>query len=55
MIRTKWLNFRNRPVHPYWELDDRQLYDILQNRLDDFKKFFDYIARFLRWERAGSC
>ena len=42
--------FRNRLVHLYWELDDRQLYDILQNRLDDFKKFLDYIARFLEWE-----
>lgn len=46
--------FRNRLVHLYWELDDRQLYDILQNRLDDFKKFLDYIARFLEWESRQS-
>ncbi len=42
--------FRNRLVHLYWELDDRQLYDILQNRLVDFKKFLDSLARFLEWE-----
>ena len=42
--------FRNRLVHLYWELDDHQLYDILQNRLSDFKKFLDNIARFLKWE-----
>ena len=45
--------FRNRLVHLYWELDDRQLYDILQNRIDDFKKFLDYIARFLKWENRN--
>jgi uncharacterized protein YutE (UPF0331/DUF86 family) len=39
--------FRNRMVHLYWELDDRQLYNILQNRLDDFKKFLDPMAKFL--------
>jgi uncharacterized protein YutE (UPF0331/DUF86 family) len=42
--------FRNRLVHLYWELGDRQVYDILQNRLVDFKKFLDSLARFLEWE-----
>lgn len=42
--------FRNRLVHLYWELDDRQLYDILQTRLVDFKKFLDSLAKFLEWE-----
>jgi uncharacterized protein YutE (UPF0331/DUF86 family) len=42
--------FRNRLVHLYWELDDRQVYDILQNRLVDFKKFLDSLAIFLEWE-----
>jgi len=42
--------FRNRLVHLYWELDERQVYDILQNRLVDFKKFLDYLAKFLEWE-----
>ena len=42
--------FRNRLVHLYWELDERQVYDILQTRLVDFKKFLDYLAKFLEWE-----
>ncbi len=42
--------FRNRLVHLYWEVDDRQLFDILQSRLDDFKKFLDSMAEFLRWQ-----
>jgi len=42
--------FRNRLVHLYWEVGDQQLYEILQNRLDDFKKFLDSIAEFLGLE-----
>ena len=39
--------FRNRLVHLYWEIDDDQLYEILQTRMQDFKKFLDRTARFL--------
>jgi len=46
--------FRNRLVHLYWEVDDRQLHDILQSRLDDFKRFVDSMARFLGWQNQGS-
>ena len=42
--------FRNRLVHLYWEIDDSQLYDILQTRLGDFKAFLDAMARFLEWD-----
>ena len=42
--------FRNRLVHLYWEVDDSQLYDILQTRLDDFKRFLNSIASFLGWQ-----
>jgi len=45
----KMAKFRNRLVHLYWELDDSQIYKILQTRLDDFKKFLDAIARYLEW------
>ena len=47
---TNMAKFRNRLVHLYWEIDDRQLYEILQTRLDDFKKFLDSMARFLGWQ-----
>lgn len=39
--------FRNRLTHLYWEVDDEQVYEILQTRLEDFKTFLDGIAGFL--------
>lgn len=39
--------FRNILVHEYLEVDLREVYDALQNRLDDFRTFADYIVRFL--------
>ena len=42
--------FRNRLTHLYWEVDDEQVYEILQTRLGDFKLFLDSMARFLRLE-----
>jgi len=42
--------FRNRLVHLYWQVDDQQLYEIVQSRLDDFKKFLDSISKFLGWQ-----
>lgn len=41
--------FRNRLVHIYWEIDENQIYNILQNRLGDFKLFLNQLARFLDW------
>lgn len=46
---VKMAKFRNRLVHIYWEIDDEQIYSILQTRLGDFKKFLDQIANFLNW------
>jgi len=48
---VKMAKFRNRLVHLYWEVDDRQLYEILQTRLGDFKKFLDAVSTFLGWDR----
>jgi uncharacterized protein YutE (UPF0331/DUF86 family) len=47
---VKMAKFRNRLVHLYWEVDDRQLHEILQTRLDDFKIFLDSISTFLGWD-----
>ena len=41
--------FRNRLVNLYWAVDDGQLFDILQGRLGDFKRFLDSMAKFLAW------
>ena len=31
--------FRNRLVHIYWDIDNKELFKIIQSRLDDIKKF----------------
>ena len=43
--------FRNRLVHLYYELNDKQVFEILQKRLDDFKTFLENIAVFLEFEK----
>jgi uncharacterized protein YutE (UPF0331/DUF86 family) len=43
----KMAKFRNRLVHIYWEVNDEQLYEILQTRSNDFKLFLNAIAVFL--------
>jgi uncharacterized protein YutE (UPF0331/DUF86 family) len=43
--------FRNRLTHLYWEVDDDQVYEILQSRLINFKTFLDRIGAFLRLEK----
>lgn len=50
-VLKEMARFRNRLIHLYWEVDSEQLYEILQLRLDDFKKFLDNIALFLRLEK----
>ena len=45
--------FRNRLVHVYWEIDENKIYDILQNRLGDFKTFLNQIAKFLNWSKIS--
>ena len=45
--------FRNRLVHIYWGVDDHQLHEILETRLDDFKKFLDSMANFLSWQNLS--
>lgn len=43
--------FRNRLIHIYWEVDDRQIYGIMRSHLDDFKTFIDKIAVFLNLKK----
>jgi uncharacterized protein YutE (UPF0331/DUF86 family) len=50
---TNMAKFRNRLVHLYWEVDDPQVYEILQTRLDDFKRFLNAIAKFLDFQNLG--
>lgn len=39
--------FRNRIVHFYDEVDDREVYNILQNNLSDFSSFIEHINKLL--------
>ena len=42
------VKFRNRLVHIYWDIDTKQLYEILKKRLDDIEKFKDFIIIYLK-------
>jgi len=41
------VQFRNRLVHLYWEVDAEVIYDLLQKNLGDFETFTSQIVRFL--------
>jgi uncharacterized protein YutE (UPF0331/DUF86 family) len=40
--------FRNRLVHIYWEIDDKELFRIIQSRLGDIKRFLKEYGSFIR-------
>jgi uncharacterized protein YutE (UPF0331/DUF86 family) len=40
------VSFRNRMVHLYWKIDDAKVYDIVQNNLEDFDTYIQYILQF---------
>ena len=40
--------FRNRLVHIYWDIDDPEIYKILQTRLQDIRQFLSEIGTFLK-------
>ena len=42
--------FRNRLVHLYWEVGDRQVHEILNSRLPDFTRFLTFLAEYLGWK-----
>jgi uncharacterized protein YutE (UPF0331/DUF86 family) len=39
--------FRNKVVHLYFEINDAEVYDIIQNNLSDFKTFIAEILKLL--------
>ena len=39
--------FRNILIHEYASVDMKKVYDVLHNRLDDFRKFAGYIEMYL--------
>ena len=43
----KMAGLRNRLVHLYWKIDQKTLYEFLQNDLDDFKLFQQNVVAYL--------
>ncbi len=41
---AKMARFRNRLVHVYWKIDDKQVYHILCTKLEDIERFIQRIA-----------
>lgn len=39
--------FRNVLVHLYWEVDDKRVYEILQNNLGDLDEYRDQVVRWM--------
>jgi len=39
---------RNRLVHLYWEVDDKQIYDDLQNHLGDLDTYVQHVLAFVQ-------
>jgi uncharacterized protein YutE (UPF0331/DUF86 family) len=39
--------FRNRLVHIYWDIDDAEIYRIIQTRLQDIRRFLREFGNFL--------
>jgi uncharacterized protein YutE (UPF0331/DUF86 family) len=44
---VKMGKFRNRLVHLYWEVDDRQVHQLVCSRTRDFDKFINAMATYL--------
>jgi uncharacterized protein YutE (UPF0331/DUF86 family) len=40
----KMARFRNRLVHIYWDVDDIEIWNILQTRLQDFEEFISQVG-----------
>ena len=43
----KMAGYKNRLTHFYFEVTPEEMYDIIQNNLDDFKVFLRYIKKFV--------
>lgn len=43
----KMAGYRNRLIHFYAEINDEELYNIIQNDLPDLEKFCQYIVKYL--------
>ena len=45
--------YRNRLTHFYFEVTPKEMYDIVQNNADDFKKFMGFVKKFLIKQKSA--
>lgn len=45
---SQMARFRNRLVHVYWDVDDREVYKLIQSRLADIRRFLELFGVFIR-------
>lgn len=45
----KMARFRNRLVHIYWDIDTKEIWNILQTKLEDFKKYISQIGAYIAY------
>jgi len=47
----RMVKFRNRLGHIYWQIEPNQIYKILKENLEDFKKFAELIVSYIEKEK----
>lgn len=48
----KLASYRNRLVHIYWEISEKEIYQIVQEHLRDLDKFCEYYLSYIRKKRC---
>ena len=46
------VKFRNRLVHLYWEVDKKEVYEVIKNNLSDIEEFIKYVTGYLEKEMS---
>lgn len=47
---SKMARFRNLLVHLYWKIDDREVFRVIREHLDDFEHYLLAVGRYLKAE-----
>ncbi len=50
---SKMARFRNLLVHLYWQVDDREVFRVMRERLQDFDQYLEAIGRYLKADLGG--
>ena len=50
---VKMAKFRNRLVHLYWDIDEEQVFQFLQENLEDFRVFREKVIEYLSRQKAS--